>query len=67
MAVRGLGMDALAAWGAAVEARQVGLGCGFIDEDQPRRVKLRLPLPPLDPRPGYVGTVLLTGPDRLFL
>ena len=67
MAVWSFGLDALSARGASVEARQVGLGPGFIDKDQPRRLEAGLSPPPLGPRLRYVGAVLFAGAQRLFL
>ena len=53
--------------GPAIEPDHVGLGPGFIDEDQLARIQLRLVLAPLRPGLGYVRTILLGGPERLFL
>jgi hypothetical protein len=49
------------------QAGQVGLGTGFVQKDQPGRVKTGLPAPPEPARPGDVRTVLLTGAECLFL
>ena len=67
MAVGVTGMDSFALECPATEAGHVGLGARFIQEDQPGRVKARLPLPPEPPRPGDVRAVLLAGAERLFL
>lgn len=53
--------------GPAIEPDHVGLGPGLIDEDQPARVQLRLVLAPLRPGLGDVRSILLGGPERLFL
>jgi hypothetical protein len=50
----------------AIEPDHVGLGPGFIDEDQPIRVQLRLVLAPFRPGLGNVRSILLGGPERLF-
>jgi hypothetical protein len=61
-----LGDQPLAASGAAVRARHVGLGPGLVDEDEPRRIKATLILLPLRPSPGDVGAILLAGVQAFF-
>lgn len=53
--------------GAAKQPRHVGLGPGFVDEDQLRRIKPGLAHTPCDAGFGDVGPILLGGVDRLFL
>ena len=53
--------------GPAVEPDHVRLGPGLIDEDQPTRVQLRLVLAPFLSGLGDVRSILLGGPERLFL
>ena len=60
-------MNPLAALGAAAAPGQIGFRARFVEEDQPRRIEAGLRSPPVPPRPPDVGTVLLTGPERLFL
>jgi hypothetical protein len=62
----GLGDQPLAASRAAVSARHVGFGPGFVNEDQPGRIKPSLILLPLRPPPGDVGTILLAGVQAFF-
>jgi len=66
MSGRSRAVDALAARGAAPQPGHVGFGSRLVQEDQPRWVEARLAPPPRPPRLGDVGTVLLTGPERLF-
>jgi len=61
------GMDTLSFGSPATQTRQVGLGTGFVQKDQPGRVKTCLPTPPEPARPGDVRTILLTGAECLFL
>ena len=60
-------MNTLSFGSPTAQAGQVGLGTGFVQEDQPGRVKTGLPAPPEPARPGDVRTVLFTGAERLFL
>ena len=61
------GMDTLSFGSSTTQAGQIGLGTGFVQKDQPGRVKTCLPTPPEPARPGDVRTVLLTGAECLFL
>ena len=47
--------------------RHIGLGPGFVDEDQARRVDAVLIGHPLQTAPRYVRPVALAGDQRLFL
>ena len=60
-------MNTLSFGSPTAQAGQVGLGTGFVQEDQPGRVKTGLPAPPEPARPGDVRTVLFTGAECLFL
>jgi hypothetical protein len=60
-------MNSLTLERPAAQASEVGLGARFIQKDQLGRIKARLPLAPELARPGDVGTILLTGAERLFL
>ena len=48
-------------------ARHVGLGPGLVDEDKPRGIDPALISAPLGAAAPYVGAVLLTRDQRLFL
>ena len=61
------GMHALSSRSAPSQAGEVGLGAGFVQKDQPGRIEAELAPPPRPARPRDVGTVLLAGPQRLFL
>lgn len=61
------GMQAMASQGASTQTRQIGFGAAFIQEDQPRWVETALASSPRPPRPGDLRSVLLAGPERLFL
>ena len=67
VAVRGVGMQALAFERPSAQAGHVGFGPGFVEEDQAGRVEGRLLAEP--PAAGLpdVGTVLFAGPECLFL
>jgi hypothetical protein len=58
--------QASAASGAAAQPRHVGRRPGFIDEDQPRRIKLGLRGNPRGPRRGDVRPLLLAGVHDFF-
>ena len=60
-------MDTLSFGSPTTQAGQVGFGTGFVQKDQPGRVKPGLPAPPEAARPGNIRTVLLTGAECLFL
>jgi hypothetical protein len=60
-------MHALPAQSPAAPPGQIRFGPGFVQEDQPRRIEAALPPPPGPARFGDIRTVLLTGPERLFL
>jgi hypothetical protein len=59
-------VDPLAARATTVPPRHVGGGSGLVDEDQPLRVQLVLPGPPIGALGGDIGPVLLLRPERLF-
>jgi hypothetical protein len=46
MAVRDRGATPLAAQGSAAKPRHLGIGSGFVDEDQPLGIEVRLALEP---------------------
>ena len=52
---------------ATVAARHIGPCPGLVDEHEPRRVKIQLPVEPGLPLAQDVGTVLLYGVPGLFL
>ena len=60
-------MDSFSFGSSAAQAGQVGFGTGFVQKDQPGRVKTGLLAPPEPARPGDVRTVLLTSAECLFL
>jgi hypothetical protein len=60
-------MNTLSFGSPAAQPGQVGLGTGFVQKDQPSRVKTGLPAPPEPARPGDIRTILLAGAERLFL
>jgi hypothetical protein len=64
---RGLGQQAPAARGAAVEPGHLGAGAGLVDEDELVSVDEGLRRPPNAAPGGDVRTVLLGGAERLFL
>jgi hypothetical protein len=49
------------------EARHLGGGARLVDEDQPRRIKIELPLEPCLASRLHVAALLLSGMRRLFL
>jgi hypothetical protein len=53
--------EALAAWGTAIEPRQIGLCSGFINEDKMFRVQIGLARTPLLAGFGDIGAVLFGG------
>ena len=61
MPVRDRRAAALATPGAAAQARHLGGGTGFIDEDQPDGVEVRLGVEPGLPADGDVRSLLLAG------
>jgi hypothetical protein len=67
VAVRHLGEEPVAARCPSPERRHVGLGPGFVDEDQAGRVNPLLVGLPLLPPTRHVGAVLLGRNQRLFL
>ena len=66
MAVGHLADQPPAAAAAAPRARHVGGGGGFVDENQPLRIKPRLTGPPRAPRRGHVRPILLGGVHGFF-
>ena len=67
VAIRALGMEALASRGAAPQPGHVRFGPRLVEEDEFRRVEALLPPPPEAALAGDVGTVLFASPERLFL
>ncbi len=67
MAVRGAGVNALTPGRSSAEPSQVGLGSRLVQKNQLGRVPARLLFAPAPACPEDVGTVLLTGAERLFL
>ena len=67
MAVRNRDKTALSFGSPPVEARHLGGGARLVDEDQPRRIKIELPLEPRLARSLHVAALLLSGMRRLFL
>jgi len=65
-AVRHLGFDTLTARRPALQRRHVGFGPGLIDEHQPSGIDPIPILGPLCPPTGDIGTILLSGNQRLF-
>jgi hypothetical protein len=51
---------------AAIEARHLGRGARFIDEDQALRIEVRLEIEPRFAPRGNVGPRLLAGVCRFF-
>jgi hypothetical protein len=66
MAVRNRGKTALSFWRPPVEARHLGGGARLVDEDQPRRIEIALPLEPRLAGSLHVAAVLLSGMRRFF-
>jgi hypothetical protein len=66
MAMRHLADQSPAAAAAAPWARHVGGGGGFVDENQPLRIKQRLTGAPVAPRRGHVRPILLGGVHGFF-
>jgi hypothetical protein len=66
VAIGHLGGQPFAAWPPATERRHVGLGPGFVDEDQAGGVNPRLIGPPLRPPPSDIGTILLARENGFF-
>ena len=67
MAARNGVKEPLACWGSSVLSRHVGLGSAFVQENQAVGIdltNLSLPSPTLL---FYLGTLLLTGMECLFL
>ncbi len=60
-------MHPLASLRPPTQPGHIGLGTGFIQKNQPGRVKRRLLPAPVPARPDNVGPVLFAGPKRLFL
>jgi hypothetical protein len=52
--------------GASAQARHVGEGPGFVDEDQMAGVEGGLLRPPLSPSLRYVSSFLFGGVNRFF-
>jgi hypothetical protein len=64
--VRHLGDQASATRTTPVTARHVGLGPGFVDEDQALGIEPPLMLLPPSPPARDIGAVLLTGVQAFF-
>ena len=67
MAVRNRGKTTLSFRSPPAEACHLGGGRGLVDEDQPFRIKIELPLEPLLASSLNVAALLLGGMRRLFL
>ena len=67
MAVRDLVDQPLASRRPSMGARHIGLGPGFVDEDQAGRIDPLLILAPLGAAAAYVRAILLARHQRLFL
>jgi len=65
--MRHLGWQALAERPPAAQRSHVGLGPGFVDEDEPGRIDATLVGGPLLAPPRYVRAIALAGDQRLFL
>src|ERR1700690_1523338 len=69
MAEGSLRAKALAPVAASARAGHLGVGSGFVDEDQPMRLgphlRLSFSLPPLAPL-GYVGPIVFAGLKAFF-
>ena len=66
VAIRHLGMEPLASGCPTPQRCHVGLGPGFIDEDEPRRIRQVLELLPLRAPSGDLGPELLGGKNAFF-
>lgn len=66
MAMREANTQPFAALAAAISASHVGLGPGFVDEDEPLGIEIRLRFEPVDPLLQDVWPALLAGVSRLF-
>ena len=67
MAVWNRGKTALSFWSPPVDPRHLGGGACLVNEDQPRRIKIELPLEPRLASSLHVKALLLGGMRRLFL
>jgi hypothetical protein len=67
VAVRDLGDEPASARRPAVEPGHVGLGSGFVDEDETRRIDALLMASPARTVALDVRQILLAGNQRLFL
>jgi hypothetical protein len=67
VAVGRLARQSLSARRPPAKRRHVGLGPGFVDEDQPRGVDAPLIGHPLQAAARYIRPVALAGDQRLFL
>ena len=66
MAMGNRSSTALPARRPAPQAGHLGVGAGFVDEDELLRIEIRLGVEPGPTRLVYVGAVLLAGVRRLF-
>jgi hypothetical protein len=66
-AMRSFGNQPLASRRTSMAARHIGFGPGFVDEDDPGRIKPALLLLPLRPPLRHVGPILLAGMQASFL
>lgn len=64
--VRNFGAQTHAAQAAAMRARHIGFGPGFVDEDQARWIKLALMTPPAVAFARHVGAILFAGVQGFF-
>ena len=66
VAMRHPALQSVTAWCPTPDRRHVGLGPGFIDEDQPSRIEAALVFLPLGPSTRDVRTILLAWQNGFF-
>ena len=62
-----MAMSALPSWRSPAQACQIGLGSGFIQKNQTRRIEALLPPLPGFARADQIGALLFAGAECLFL
>jgi len=67
VAQRGAPCETMSLWAAAVAAHHVGLGPGFVEEDDAFGVETMLFSAPLLPRGRHIRSLLLVGENRFFI
>jgi len=67
MPMRTAGVNPFPPLGPPAQARHVGLRAGLVNKHQPGRIQSALQAAPPPPFTGYVRTILLAGPQCLFL